>query len=44
MILSDFKDFPRSGRILGVDWGQRRLGIAVSDPNRNFVFVRPVVQ
>ncbi|MBR5153813.1 MAG: Holliday junction resolvase RuvX [Alphaproteobacteria bacterium] len=43
MILSDFKAFPRSGRILGVDWGLRRLGVAVSDPERNFVFVRNTV-
>ncbi|MDW2975206.1 MAG: Holliday junction resolvase RuvX [Alphaproteobacteria bacterium] len=44
MILPDFKAFPRVGRILGVDWGLRRIGIAVSDPKREFVFVRdPIV-
>ena len=43
MILPDFNDFPRNGRLLAVDWGARRTGIAVSDENRDFVFVRPVV-
>ncbi len=43
MILPDFKGFPRVGRIIGVDWGARRIGIAVSDETRGFVFVRPVV-
>ena len=41
MILSDYKDFPHSGRIIGIDWGLRRCGIAVSDANRGFVFPRP---
>ena len=42
MILSDYKDFPRlNGRILGLDWGQRRCGVAISDENRDFVFTRP---
>ncbi len=41
MILSDYKDFPRSGRILSLDWGLRRCGVAVSDENRDFVFARP---
>ncbi len=43
MILPDFKGFPRAGRIIGVDWGLSRIGVAVSDPSRDFVFVRPVV-
>ena len=43
MILPNFNDFPRAGRILGVDWGARRTGIAVSDASREFVFVRPVI-
>ena len=43
MILSDFKAFPRVGRILGIDWGLRRIGVAVSDPSRQFVFVRDVI-
>ena len=43
MILPDFKAFPRVGRILGVDWGLRRIGVAVSDAGRDFVFVRNVI-
>lgn len=43
MILPDFKAFPRSGRVLGIDWGLRRVGVAVSDPTRQFVFVRDVI-
>ena len=43
MILPDFKAFPRAGRILGVDWGLRRIGVAVSDPEREFVFVRDTI-
>ena len=43
MILQNFKDFPRSGRVLGIDWGVRRIGVAVSDPPREFVFVRNVI-
>lgn len=43
MILPDFKAFPRLGRVLGVDWGARRIGVAVSDVSRQFVFVRPVL-
>lgn len=43
MILPDFKAFPIKGRILGVDWGARRTGIAVSDDARDFVFVRPAI-
>ena len=43
MILSDYKDFPRNGRIIGLDWGLRRCGVAVSDENRDFVFVRPQI-
>jgi len=43
MILSDYKDFPRVGRIIGIDWGLRRCGIAVSDENREFAFVRPQI-
>lgn len=40
MILHDYKDFPRDGRIIGLDWGLRRCGVAISDENRGFVFVR----
>lgn len=43
MILPDFKAFPRSGRLLGIDWGARRTGVAVSDVSREFVFVRPPI-
>lgn len=43
MILLDFKAFPRSGRILGIDWGVRRIGVAVTDPDMNFVFVRDTI-
>ncbi len=43
MILPDFKAFPPMGRILGIDWGLRRIGVAVSDPGRDFVFARDVV-
>ena len=41
MILSDYKDFPRVGRIISLDWGLRRCGVAVSDESRDFTFTRP---
>ena len=43
MIFNNYKDFPRFGRIIGLDWGARRCGVAVSDLERNFVFVRPQI-
>lgn len=43
MIIADFKDFPRNGRLLGIDWGARRTGVAVSDESWDFVFVRPPI-
>ncbi len=43
MILPDFKAFPRSGRLIGIDWGARRTGVAVSDATRDFIFVRPPI-
>ena len=43
MIMADFKDFPRTGRIIGFDWGLRRTGVAISDENRSLVFVRPPI-
>lgn len=43
MILPDFKAFPRSGRIIGLDWGARRTGVAVSDVSRDFVFMRDAI-
>ena len=41
--MPDFKDFPRRGRIIGIDWGARRTGVAISDDDREFVFARPVI-
>lgn len=43
MILPDFKGFPRNGRIIGIDWGAARTGVAVSDATREFLFVRPQI-
>ena len=44
MIVANFKDFPRAGRIIGFDWGAKRTGVAVSDESREFIFTRaPIV-
>ena len=43
MILPDFKDFPRVGRILSIDWGLKRVGVAVSTPEQTFVFAHPQI-
>ncbi len=43
MILPDFKAFPRTGRIIGLDWGARRTGVAVSDASHEFIFTRPAI-
>ncbi len=43
MIMPDFKDFPRRGRIIAFDWGARRTGVAISDESREFVFARPPI-
>ena len=43
MILADFKAFPRHGKIMGVDWGARRTGVAVSDETHEFTFSRPAI-
>ncbi|MCL2017879.1 MAG: Holliday junction resolvase RuvX [Alphaproteobacteria bacterium] len=47
MIFADFKDFvaklPAKGRLLGIDWGARRVGLAVSDESREFIFPRKVI-
>ena len=44
MILGNFKVFNTPGRMLGLDWGMRRTGVAVSDETRGFVFARtPIV-
>ena len=40
MIIDDFKSFPPLGRIMGIDWGAKRVGVAVSSPDRKFVFAR----
>jgi putative Holliday junction resolvase len=44
MIMSDFKNFPKTGRLLAVDWGQRRVGLAVCDESREFFFARPQIE
>ena len=44
MILTDFNDFPRTGRLLGIDWGTKRIGLAISDPAQDFVFTRPAIK
>jgi len=41
--MTDFKDFPRTGRILGIDWGTKRVGTAVSSPDWDFVFPRTII-
>lgn len=43
MILPNYKDFPRVGRIIGLDWGARRCGVALSDEKHSFVFERPQI-
>ncbi len=43
MVITDFKYFPRSGRLLGIDWGSRRIGIAISDESRGFIFPRGII-
>jgi len=47
MLLPDFKDFieklPRTGRLLGIDWGARRTGLAISDESWEFVFPREAI-
>ena len=43
MILRDFKAFPRHGRVIGIDWGAARTGLAVSSEDRQFIFTRPVL-
>ena len=44
MILPNFKDFPRTGRVIGIDWGARRTGVAITDESFSFVFARnPII-
>lgn len=31
------------GRVLGIDFGLKRMGVAVTDPDRTMVFPRPVL-
>lgn len=38
MALTNFKDFPRLGRLLGIDWGARRIGLATTTSDWVFVF------
>ncbi|MDR0967542.1 MAG: Holliday junction resolvase RuvX [Rickettsiales bacterium] len=43
MIIENFKDFPHAGRLIGIDPGARRVGIAVSDVSREYTFTRPQI-
>jgi len=43
MILPNFKVFKTNGRLLALDWGARRTGVAVSGLDGEFVFARPVI-
>ncbi|MBQ7185711.1 MAG: Holliday junction resolvase RuvX [Alphaproteobacteria bacterium] len=43
MILPNFKVFTPQGRLLGLDWGACRTGVAVSDTSGDFVFARPPI-
>ncbi|MCL2369513.1 MAG: Holliday junction resolvase RuvX [Alphaproteobacteria bacterium] len=42
MLYNDFKDFvdnlPSTGRLLGIDWGAKRIGVAISTTDRGFIF------
>jgi putative Holliday junction resolvase len=44
MIMSDFKEFPQIGRLLGIDWGAHRIGVAISDESQEFFFTRPQIE
>lgn len=44
MILVNFKDFPKNGKLLGIDWGSRRIGLAVSSAEQSMVFPRPAIK
>jgi putative Holliday junction resolvase len=41
MISENFKTFPRAGKLMGIDWGEKRIGLAVTDPDKKFTFARP---
>jgi len=47
MLYQNFKDFvvnlPEKGQLLGIDWGSRRTGVAISDESREFVFPREII-
>ncbi len=43
MILRDFKVFPKNGKLMGIDWGARRTGVAVSYMDGMIVSARPVI-
>jgi putative Holliday junction resolvase len=47
LVFADFKDFmgklPPIGKILAVDWGAARTGIAISDASREWSFPRPQI-
>ena len=43
MIITDRNFFSKTGKILAIDWGEKRIGLAVSDPEQKFVFTRPAV-
>ena len=34
----------KSGKVLGIDYGEKRIGLAISDPQRMVVFPREVVE
>jgi len=42
MLYNDFKDFvenlPATGRLIGIDWGAKRIGVAISTTDRGFIF------
>ena len=40
MIIGKRKSFPKRGKLLGIDWGEKRIGLAVTDPAQKFVFLR----
>ncbi|KKR08000.1 MAG: hypothetical protein UT55_C0015G0007 [Candidatus Peregrinibacteria bacterium GW2011_GWE2_39_6] len=38
------KDFSPAGKIIGIDYGKKSIGIAISDPNRIIAFPRVVLK
>lgn len=47
MIFTDFNDFytnlSKETRLLGIDWGQKRIGISISDENCSFALPKKIV-